>query len=128
MSTSKIVLKIVSISFTILVILLILLGFSKMGNFAYDFGYRVFTEKPVSSEPGKDVFVQIDSSMSELDIGAMLEEKGLVRSGQLFFVQLKLSAFNGKLKSGTYTLNTSMNVRKMMQIMSGSELDTEELE
>ncbi len=128
MSTSKIVLKIVSISFSILVILLVVLGISKLGGFAYDFGYRVFTEAPISQEPGKDVLVQIDGSMSGMEIGQLLQEKGLVRSGELFYTQLKMSAYNDQLKSGVYTLNTSMDSKEMMQIMTGSELDTEEIE
>lgn len=128
MSTSKIVLKIVSISFSILMILLILLALSNLGNYFYDFGYRVFTEEPVSGEPGRDVEVRITDSMSDMEIGKLLEEKGLTRDGTLFFIQLKLSAYNNKLKNGVYTLNTSMDAREMMQIMSGSELTTEEAE
>lgn len=128
MSTSKIVMRIVSISFSILVIVLILFGLSKIGDYAFDFGYRVFTEQPVSKEPGKDVVVQVESGMSASEIGQMLEEKGLIEDSTLFVAQLKLSAYEKKIQPGVYTLNTSETAREMMQVMSTSEVSTEDTE
>ena len=55
MNLNKVVFRFVSISFSILVILLVLIGFVKIGTYCYDFGYRVFTEAPVDAEPGRDV-------------------------------------------------------------------------
>ena len=74
----------VSISFSILVILLVLIGFVKIGTYCYDFGYRVFTEAPVDAEPGRDVIVQISDDMSDMDIAKELKEKGLVENAKLF--------------------------------------------
>ena len=78
---------------------------------------------------GTDKLVEITSDMSESDIGNLLEKKGLVRDGKLFLAQLKLSAYTGKIKTGTYTLNTSMTAKEMMVIMSTipeAETETEE--
>ena len=100
MDINRIVFKIVSISFSILVALLIVMGLVKLGNYCYDFGYRVFTESPVDAEPGRDVVLQIGADMSEMEIGELLEEKGLIRDKLLFYVQLKLSAYSGKLNPG----------------------------
>jgi hypothetical protein len=58
MNLNKVVFRFVSISFSILVILLVLIGFVKIGTYCYDFGYRVFTEAPVDAEPGRDVIVR----------------------------------------------------------------------
>lgn len=128
MNLNKIVFKFVSISFSILVALLVIVGLVKLGTFCYDFGYRVFTEAPVDEKPGKDVIVQITADMSDREIGAELEEKGLVRDKNLFFAQLKLSAYSGKLLPGIYTLNTSMDAKEMMAVM-GTEPpeDTEDM-
>ena len=127
MKVNKIIFGFVRISFSILVILLIVIGLIKLGNFCYDFGYRVFTEDAVDSEPGRDVVVKVTEDMSESDIGTMLEEKGLVRDSVLFYAQLKLSAYSGKLRPGTYTLNTSMKAKDMMVVMSAvPKEDTEE--
>jgi UPF0755 protein len=70
--------------------------------------------------------------MSEREIGKMLENRGLIDDGNLFFVQLKLSAYSGDLKSGMYTLNTSMTAKEMMAVMAAeadadTETETEEL-
>lgn len=118
MNLNKVVFRFVSISFSILVILLVLIGFVKIGTYCYDFGYRVFTEAPVDAEPGRDVMVQISDDMSDMDIAKELKEKGLVENANLFFVQLKASAYSGKLHAGVYTLNTSMTARDMMVLMA----------
>ena len=118
MNLNKVVFRFVSISFSILVILLVLIGFVKIGTYCSEFGYRVFTEAPVDAEPGRDVMVQISSHMSDMDIAKELKEKGLVEDAKLFYVQLKVSAYSGKLHDGVYTLNTSMTARDMMVVMA----------
>lgn len=118
MNARKIVMRILSISFTMLVILLVVLLLLKVGSKAYDLGYRVFTESPVDEGEGRDVVVQVKESMSASDMGDLLERKGLVRDGSLFAIQLKLSAYKDKIHSGVYYLNTSMTAEEMMQAMS----------
>ena len=125
MSARKVVMRVVSISFSILVIVLVIFALAKLGEYAYQFGYRVFTEEPISTEEGSDVIVRIENDMDEVDIGNLLEEKGLVRDGTLFLAQLKLSSYSNKLKPGVYTLNTSMTAKEMMQVMSPAEKETE---
>lgn len=124
MNLNKLVFKFVSVSFSILVILLVIVGLIKLGTYCYEFGYRVFTEPPMDREPGRDVVLQITDDMSEHEIGGLLEDKGLVRDGTLFFAQLKLSAYSGKLVPGIYTLNTSMGAKDMMVVMA-AQPDTE---
>ncbi|MCI9124477.1 MAG: aminodeoxychorismate lyase [Eubacterium sp.] len=124
MSASKIVLRIVSISFTVLVFILVVYGLYQVGLYSYDYGYRIFAEPAVTESGGTDKLVNIKESMDSLEIGTLLEEKGLVRDRFLFVLQLKLSAYSKTLKPGYYTLNTSMTAREMMQVMSGE--DTEE--
>lgn len=118
MSLNKIVFKFVRFSFSILVMLLVVVCLVKLGTFCYEFGYRVFTEKPMEEDPGTEKTVEITSDMSEGEIGKLLEEKGLVQDAKLFYAQLKLSAYTGKLRPGTYTLNTSMTAKEMMVIMA----------
>ena len=125
MNKNKIVFRFVSISFSVLIFLLIVIGLIKAGTYCYDFGYRIFTEGAVEAAPGRDVVVQITEDMSGLDIGGELEEKGLINDKLLFFVQLKLSAYADDINSGVYTLNTSMEPREMMEAMSLEKEDTE---
>lgn len=129
MKLNKLVLKFVSISFSILVMLLVVVGLIKLGSFCYDFGYRVFTEGPVEEEPGTDVTVDVTGDLSEYQIGKLLKKEGLIRDANLFYVQLRMSAYHGKLKTGTYTLNTSMTAKDMMVVMAAeSEESTESTE
>ena len=70
--------------------------------------------------------VRIQKGISATELGSLLEEKGLVDNGVLFSIQLYLSSFDDKLKSGDYVLNTSQTAEEMIQILAGEE--TEEAE
>lgn len=118
MNLNKVILKFVSISFSILVTLLVIVGLVELGSFCYDFGYRVFTETPVDAAPGRDVVVQVTDDMSESEIGKMLEAEGLIHDSKLFYAQLKLSAYSGDLLPGIYTLNTAMTGKDMIAVMA----------
>lgn len=129
MSASKIVMKIVSISFSVLIVIMLVFCLYQGGQKAYDFGYRVFSEEAVASlEDGEDKVVQVTLDMSALELSELLEKKGLVRDAELFFLQLKLSAYSKTIKEGTYTLSTSMTAREMMQVMSSEEVESTEQE
>ena len=123
MNKNKLVLRFVSISFSVLVILLVLIGFVKVGTYCYDFGYRIFTEEAIDEEPGRDIVIQITDDMSGMDIAKELENKGLIQDARLFYVQLKVSAYSKKINPGVYTLNTSMQARDMMVEMSKEQED-----
>ena len=94
---------------------------------AYDFGYRVFTEAPISPAPGRDVVISYTEGKSFKALAKNLEEKGLVRDYKLAMVQMYVSVYKDKIKPGAYTLNTSMTTEEMMKAMS-SEADDEEEE
>lgn len=129
MSAGKVFLKIFQISFSIAVMALIVFALYRGGVYAYEFGYRVFTEAPVAEETdGKDKLVQITGDMGAKDIGDLLERKGLIRSSSLFVVQLKLSAYSDNIKEGTYALSTAMTAQEMMQVMSAEEAEDTETE
>lgn len=132
-SVNKALYKIIKISGTILIFLLVVYGTMRAGMIMYDFGYRIFTEPAMESGFGTNITVTIDDTMEAFDIAECLEEKGLIRDAELFFIQYQLSAYKGKLGSGTYTLNTSMTAKEMMVAMadkgkSDSGDDTDEME
>jgi UPF0755 protein len=116
-------------AFTILIILVVIYGAVSLAMTGYEFGYRVFTETAIDEAPGKDVMVLVKEDMSQKEIAEMLEEKGLIRDSRLFLLQLKLSAYSGKLLPGVYTLNTSMEPKEMMVVMATvpeAETETED--
>ena len=124
-NTNKLVFRFVSISLKVLVLLVVFIGVFKASTFCYDFGYRIFTEKPVSSEPGREIVVQLSAEDSAFELGKILEEKGLVRDSLLFTAQYYLSAYVDDLIPGTYTLSTAMTAKEMLIVMSTPVEDTE---
>lgn len=93
----------------------------KGATMAYDYGYRIFQEPPISEGTGYDVEVQITMGKSALEIGELLEQKGLIRDANLFYVQNLLSHYKDELQPGVYTLNTSMTMQEMMEVMAAGE-------
>lgn len=85
---------------------------------AYDFGYRVFADQPVSVTGGRTITVGIAEDASVKDIAEMLQEKGLIEDPSLFIVQELLSAHHGKILPGIYDLSTEMTAGQMLEIMS----------
>ena len=127
MDVNKVIYKFIRFAFSIMLALLIIYGTVRVSLISYDFGYRVFTESAIDEIPGTDIVVTIGESMGAEEIGQVLEENGLVRDKNLFFLQLKLSAYSNKIRPGMYTLNTSMTPKEMMIIMSTvPEEDTQE--
>ena len=86
---------------------------------AYDFGYRIFAEKPMSMTPGEEVEVVIEEGMGTTAVAEMLEAKGIIRDALVFKIQNKLSHYSSGFLAGTYTLNTSMDNDEIMAVLSG---------
>ncbi len=121
MGNSKVVLNVLTSTLSLLIIVLIIFIFLRVGNAAYDLGYRVFTEPALEEAPGQDVTVELDKKMTALELGGLLEEKRLVENGLLFTIQLQISDYRDKIKAGTYTLNTSQTAKEMIQVMAEDE-------
>lgn len=95
---------------------------------AYDYGYRVFTEEAVSTGEGRIISVSIEGSQSVLDVGNMLQEKGLIRDGKLFVIQELLSENHGNIQPGVYDLSTSMTAQEMLAVIAVEPEPEEETE
>lgn len=128
MSAKKFVTTIISVSVEVIFLALIIIVIYNGGMKAYSFGFSVFAEQPITAEPGRDVNVTIDSKLSAYELGKFLEEKGLVRDAKVFYVQMKLMSVNGKVKSGRYTLNTSMTAEEMIQTITADSQESEKEE
>lgn len=87
---------------------------------AYDFGYRVFADEPMSVSGGRTITVGIAEGASIKEIAEMLEEKGLIDDAKLFIVQELLSSYHGEIIPGIYDLSTDMKAEQMLEIMSTS--------
>ena len=127
-SIRAIVSSFVSTIVRIAVLAVCVLMISKVGKYAYDFGYRIFTEEPMSSTPGRDVAITVVQGDSLMEICKMLEEKGLVRDARLTWIQKKVSVYDNDVEPGFYTLNTSMTADEMFEIIAGKSSDEDDEE
>lgn len=73
--------------------------------------------KGTETTTGEDVVVEIPEGSSVKKIAAILHEKGLIDYERAFVERVKESEYRGKLKYGTYTLNTGMNTLQMIEII-----------
>ncbi len=104
---------------SVLIYILLIVFFIFIGRTAYVYGYDVFNEQSAESAPGRDVTVTIPEHASVDEISAILKDKGVIRNKSLFKVQERLSAYHGKMKGGTYKVNTSQKPTEIMAILSG---------
>lgn len=125
MKIKNIVTSIAGTIVRITLLILAIYAIVQCGKKAYDFGYRIFTEEPMSSEPGRQVTVVVSTENSEGDIAEMLQEKGLIRDALLFRIQKKLSAYKDDIEPGSYQLNTCMNTDEMLEVLVGPLEGTE---
>lgn len=123
MQVNKMVIKTTTIVLKVVLAVVVVMFVYKGAMLAYDYGYRVFAEEPVDVSPGWDMDVVIEEGMGPKEIGVLLEGKGLIKDGTLFYLQNILSKYKGDLKAGTYTLNTSMTTEEMMAVISGESTE-----
>lgn len=94
---------------------------------AYEFGYRISAEEPVSSaETARLISISVTEEATVMDIGEVLEEKGMIRDARLFYIQELLSVYHDKLKPGVYELSSDMTAKEMLAVMSAEPAEEEE--
>lgn len=120
-STVQIIVKVAVFAYMVMYIF-------RAATAAYDYGYRVFAEEPVSFGEGRIISVYIEGDASALDVGNMLQEKGLIRDGRLFMIQELLSEHHGNIQPGVYDLNTSMTAQEMLEVIAVKPETDEETE
>jgi UPF0755 protein len=109
----------------IFVLFLVILVFVSVGKQAYSFGYRVFAEETVSDPPGKKVAVTIEDDITASQLASLLKEKRLILDEKVFYVQYQLSQYKGKVKGGSYVLNSSMTSEEILEEISSGESESE---
>ena len=126
MDSREIVESVFSIAFKIVLVVVAAMFIYKYAVVAYDYGYRIFSEQPMTSGEGRKVEVPITEDMDVKEIGQVLENKGLIRDANLFRMQERLSENHGKIQPGLYELSTSMTAEEMITVMSERAADSEE--
>ena len=107
-------------------LILVVVGIFKVGEYAYTYCYSVVSDTAAEEEPGRDVSVSVTSDMSAGKVAKLLERKGLVKSADVFKIQMKVTGYEDKIQPGKYVLNTSMRPREMLKILVGEETEEDE--
>ena len=107
-------------------LILVVVGIFKVGEYAYTYCYSVVSDTAAEEEPGRDVSVSVTSDMSAGKVAKLLERKGLVKSADVFKIQMKVTGYEHKIQPGKYVLNTSMRPREMLKILAGEETEEDE--
>ena len=126
METKNIILAVLGAILKVVVIVAVVVIIFRGAETCFDYGYRIFTEPAVSAGEGRAVTVAVTAEMSPMDIGRLLESKGLVRDARLFALQYYLSEYRKDVGPGIFELNTAMTAEEMMAAMVVPEEETEE--
>lgn len=127
MNAKQLVGTVIETIIKIVVVVAVVMLTYKYATSAFDFGYRVFAEEPVSSEEtAKIISIAITEDAKPMDIGKVLEEKGLIEDAKLFYAQEMLSGYHGKIKPGIYELSSSMTSEEMMAVMAADLVEGED--
>lgn len=112
---------------TAIITIVVLLGL--LGGAA--FGYYKYNSRPVSeidcaevdaSECDDTVFAVLTGS-SVSDVASELKEAGLIRDSLVFQVHFRLNSHGESLKAGEYTLNKSMSVSEITDLLLAGSRD-----
>ncbi len=132
MSIKQILGAVLNMIFRLTISCIIVMLVYRLAMYSYHFGYMVFAEAAKEPSPGRDVSVTIESDDDLMEIGELLERRGLISDAKIFFVQAYLLEYKDKIVPGVYKLNTSMKAEEMMSIMATvaeeSEGESEEKE
>ena len=114
---NKITTTIISISVKLMVYALIILLLYEAVARGYAFGHEIFFAEAVDEAPGQDMVVRIDPMESVSDAAQFLAHKGLIKSEFAFIFQSRFYDYE-TIYPGTYTLNTSMTSKEILQLLN----------
>lgn len=126
MSAKQFLGAIVSMIVRIALAAVIIFGVFRLAVGAYEIGYQVFADIPISQGEGRTVSVVVSEDVKPMALAKILEQKGLVADANIFFFQELFSDYRGEIKAGTYELSTAMTAQEMIRVMCGVDEEAEE--
>ena len=107
----------------IIIALMVLVIFVSV-RFSFRFGHSIFYQSPAEAAPGRDVEVTIEKGASIDELAEQLYDDGIITNTLAFQIQGRLYKVN--YYPGTYTLNTSMTVKEILETLDMTEAEYEE--
>ena len=111
---NKITMAIIRISVKLMLLALLILLLYEAVIRGYAFGHAVFYAEAVEAAPGHDITVVVKDVSQAAD---ELEKKGLIKNIYAFLFQSRFYDYD-KIYPGTYTFNTSMTSKEILQKLS----------
>ena len=93
-------------------------------RFSFRFGHSIFYQSPAEAPPGRDIEVTIEKGASIDELAEQLYDDGIITNELAFRIQGRLYKVN--YYPGTYTLNTSMTVKEILEALDMTEAEYEE--
>lgn len=113
---NKVTGAVIAISIRLILLALIVLLLYEGVTKGYEFGHEIFYASAMEEKPGRDIDIKVEKGDSIASVAKLLKEKGLITNSYSLMIQAKF--FNYKANSGSYTLNTSMTSRDILQMMN----------
>lgn len=113
---NKVTGAVIAISIRLILLALIVLLLYEGVTKGYEFGHEIFYASAMEEMPGRDIDIKIEKGASISSVAKLLKEKGLITNSYSLIIQAEF--FNYKANSGSYTLNTSMTSRDILQMMN----------
>lgn len=113
---NKITRAIIGISGKLILYALIILLLAEGVTRGYAFGHSIFYATAVEAEPGTDKTVTIPEGQTAKESVQLLHDVGLISNELAVEIQLKF--YDYKIQPGTYTLNTSMTSKEILQALN----------
>ena len=123
MNLNKVSKGILGISIKMVVYILVIVVVYKLAVFGYTTGEKIFTDEGYKEEPGKNISVTITKSMSAMEVGELLEDKGIIEDKYIFYIQQLL--YEADFKEGKYKLNTSSAPEDIINTLSSEPVEGE---
>lgn len=113
---NKVTGAVIAISIRLILLALIVLLLYEGVTKGYEFGHEIFYASAMEEKPGRDIDIKVDKGDSIASVAKLLKEKDLITNPYSLVIQAKF--FNYKANAGSYTLNTSMTSRDILQMMN----------
>lgn len=114
---NKITMAIIRISVKLMLLALLILLLYEAVIRGYAFGHAVFYAEAVEAAPGHDITVVVKDGEDVSQAADELEKKGLIKNIYAFLFQSRFYDYD-KIYPGTYTFNTSMTSKEILQKLS----------
>src|SRR5438067_13642 len=85
-------------------------------NLGASLGQMADPMAPVDPKDSAKLVVTVAPGATAADIGAALQQRGLVRSGLLFRLAAEQAGVGSKLAAGDYELSRSMSTQEILQV------------